>query len=216
MGILVGTIGILYAHLFGQKVADYVPYLALGLIVWTYIASLIVDASTVFIAYGALIIQAKAPLSTHVFRVVCRNLIILAHNVWIYVAVAVIFGIWPGFTALLAIPAVLLISINGVLVSLFLGVLCVRFRDIPQIITNLVQLLFFLTPILWKPDQLPQGRAFVEANPFYHFVSLVRLPLLGEAPTLLSWMIVLVLTAFGCVVAGATFVRFRGRIAYWI
>ena len=107
MGILVGTMGILYAHLFGQSVADYVPYLALGLIAWTFIATFITEGSNVFITYSGLISQAKAPLSTHVFRVVWRNLIIFAHNIWIYVAVAIIFGIWPGATGLLVIPGLL-------------------------------------------------------------------------------------------------------------
>src|SRR6187402_1914554 len=94
----------------------------------------------------------------------------------------------PG---LLVIPGLVLVSLNGLWVGLLLGMLCVRFRDIPQIIANVIQLLFFLTPILWKPDQLTQGRAFVEANPFHHFVSLIREPLLGVAPSLETWLIVL-------------------------
>jgi ABC-2 type transport system permease protein len=97
-----------------------------------------------------------------------------------------------------------------------LGLLSARFRDVPQIVTNAMQVAFFLTPIIWLPELLP-GRALVLTfNPFFHAVELVRAPLLGTAPPLRSWLAMLAATLAGSAVALAMYVRYRRRIAYWI
>ena len=91
-----------------------------------------------------------------------------------------------------------------------------RFRDIPPIVTSLVQILFFVSPILWKPEQVPARAVFVDGNPFFHLLNIVRQPLLGELPALSSWAFSLALTFAGLLLAGLCFVRFRSRIAYWV
>ena len=127
-----------------------------------------------------------------------------------------VFEIRPGWIALLAVPAVALLCLNGIWAGLLLGLLSARFRDVPQIVANAMQVAFFLTPILWKPDLLP-GRAFVVTyNPFFYAVELVRAPLMGTTPPLESWLAALVATLLGASVALAVFVRYRRRIAYWI
>jgi ABC-2 type transport system permease protein/lipopolysaccharide transport system permease protein len=143
-------------------------------------------------------------------------LIVLAHNFLVYVAVAAIFGIWPGATALLVIPAIAIICLNGVSGSFLFGVLTSRFRDIPPIVASIVQIMFFLSPILWKPDQIPAKAVFLECNPFFHFLNIVRRPLLGELPDLRSWIIVSAVSLVLLLLATLFFVRFRARVAYWV
>ncbi len=67
------------------------------------------------------------------FRVMWRNLIIFAHNMLIYIIIILIFGIWPGTQALLAIPGILILCLNGIWASFLAGLLSARFRDIPMI-----------------------------------------------------------------------------------
>ena len=91
-----------------------------------------------------------------------------------------------------------------------------RFRDIPQVINSVVQILFFLTPVFWKPESL-KGHAYItEYNPFFHLLQIVRAPLLGELPTAANYMSVLFITILNAALALYLFSRFRGRIAYWI
>ncbi len=216
MGVMVGAIGMLYAGLFKIEIADYLPFIALGFIVWGLISGLVTDGCAAFIGAEGIIKQVGLPLSVHVYRVVWRNLIIFGHNILIFFVVAVLFSIWPGWVGLLALPGLALLCLNGVWAGLLLGLVSARFRDVPQIVASVVQVFFFLTPIIWKPELLP-GRALVlDLNPFFHFVELVRAPLLGQVPGLASWLAVLGITLGGWLVTLAMYRRYRWRIAYWV
>jgi ABC-type polysaccharide/polyol phosphate export permease len=215
-GVLVGTMGVLYSGLFRQPVLDYMPQLALGFIVWGLISNLILEGCGAFVAAQAVIRQVKSPLSVHVFRVVWRNLIVFAHNFLVYVGVAAALAIWPGPAALLAIPGLLLLCLNGLWTGLLLGLLCARFRDIPSLVANIVQVVFFLTPIIWKADQVGHHIMLINLNPFFHMVEIVRLPLLGQVPDWTSWAASIGVTLAGWATTLGLYARFRGRIAYWV
>ena len=216
MAVMVGALGFLYGGLFGHTMQDYLPFLALGLIFWSFMASFMTEGCTVFTAAAPFIHQIRAPLSIYPFRLLWKNLIILAHNALVFVAVAAIFAVWPGATGLLVVPALMVVCLAGLSISVLLGLLTSRFRDIPPTVTSLVQILFFVSPILWKPEQVPVRAVFVDGNPFFHLLNIVRQPLLGELPPLSSWIISVALALGACLLAGICFARFRSRIAYWV
>ena len=215
MGVMVGSLGFVYAELFGHALADYMPHLALGLIAWGFISNPLLDGCNIFIGSEGVIRQLRAPLSVHLFRMMWRNLIILAHNMVIYVVLLVAFRLWPGAAGLLALPGLLILCLNGLWTGLLLGLLSARFRDIPYMIASVIQILFLLTPILWSADQI-ENKLIVELNPLYHLIEVMRAPLIGQVPSATTWGVALGVTALGWVVTLAFFVRFRERIAYWI
>jgi len=216
MGILVGTLGVLYGGLFGIPIDDYLPYITLGFLTWGLISGSITDGCRVFIGSAQFIKQIEFPFSTFVYWMLWRNFIIFGHNFVIYLIVAVVFGIWAGAAALLVLPGLVLVAANAVWVGLLLGMVCARFRDVPQIVTSLLRPVFFLTPIIWKPELLGKRMGFVDMNPFFHFIELVRAPLLGAVPETLTWTVVLAITAGGWFVTFLFFRRFRSRIPYWV
>jgi ABC-type polysaccharide/polyol phosphate export systems, permease component len=216
MGIMCGALGILYSTLFKIEVNDYLPFLCLGLLAWGLVSTIIIEGCTAFIVSEHLIKQIKLPLTIHVFRLVWRNLIIFAHNFVVYIVVAVVFEIWPGTTVFLIIPGLALLILNAVWISLLLGIICTRFRDVPQIISSLIQIAFFMTPIIWKPELLERHSGFVLMNPFYVFVELLRAPLLGQSLDVTSWIMAFVITLLGTTFTFVIFSRFRSRIAYWL
>ena len=220
MGVLVAALGTLYGTLLKVESAQYVPFLALGFVVWTLISSVFTDGCTAFITAEGIIKQTNLPLTVHVYRMVWCNFLIFCHNAAIFVVVAVLFAIWPGWTGLLALPGLVLLCLNAVWVGLLLGIVSARFRDVPPIVASIVRILFFVTPIIWMPELMP-GRALMLAvvldfNPFFHFVELVRAPLLGQVPELTSWLAVSGITLGGWLLALAMFRRYRRRIAYWV
>ena len=216
MAVLVGTLGTLYSTLLKVEIAQYVPFLALGFIVWALISGLITDGCSVFISAENIIKQTNLPLSVHVYRMVWRNFLIFCHNAAIFVVVAILFSIWPGWTGLLALPGLVLVCLNGIWVGLLLGIISARFRDVPPIVGSVVRIAFFVTPIIWMPELMP-GRALVlDFNPFFHAVVLVRAPLLGQVPGLVSWLAVLGIAFGGWLVTFALLRRYRRRIAYWV
>jgi ABC-2 type transport system permease protein/lipopolysaccharide transport system permease protein len=210
------AVGILYAKIFRIDVATYLPYFAIGLMVWTYITSLVVEGCMIFIADGPYIRQVPVPLLTYVFKAAWRSLIIFAHNFIIFLFIAMFFEIWSGWGYLYSIVGLAFITFNGIWSSLFLAVLSARYRDIPQVVQNVMGVAFFLTPILWNADAQPERIGFVEFNPFYHFIQIVRAPLLGTQPTLLNWLVVIGVSIAGSLFAFLFFARYRRRIAYWV
>jgi ABC-2 type transport system permease protein/lipopolysaccharide transport system permease protein len=216
MGAMVGSIGLVYAVIFGQEIHEYLPYVALGFVFWGFISGVMVDGCSAFVSSDAIIKQSRLPLSLHVFRIVWRQSITFAHNFVIFIVVALIFQVWPTFYALLFIPAMAVWVLNAVWVTLVLGLICARYRDIPQIVNSVIQLGFLVTPIIWKAKLMTSRAIFVNANPLHHFIEIVREPLLGGAPAALSWYFVLAVTAAGWIVTFELFRRYRWRIAYWL
>lgn len=212
--IMVATLGILYSRLFEIEVAVYLPFLCLGTLVWTFIVSILNEGCMAFVSAENVIRQIKLPYSTHVYRILCRNLIILGHNIIVYVVVALLFAIKPA-SLLVSLVGLSLIMVNGAWCCLVLGLICARFRDVPLIINSLLQIAFFLTPIIWKPSLLGEHGYLAHLNPLYAFLDLVRAPLLGESPDPISWMVVSGITVVGWTFALLFFARFRARIPYW-
>jgi ABC-2 type transport system permease protein len=215
MGIMILSLGILYSKIFKMEIDQYLPFLAIGFIMWNLISGSLTGACHVYSGAAGFIRQMRLPLSTFAYKFVWTQLITFFHNFAIYVVVAIIFSIRPGWEVLLVIPALAAISLNAVFASLILGPLCARFRDIPMIVASLVQVAFFLTPIIWHADQLSDRAALVQWNPFYHFIEIFRDPLLGETVRSGNWIAVGVVTVIHGLLAFAFFSRFRSRIAFW-
>jgi ABC-2 type transport system permease protein/lipopolysaccharide transport system permease protein len=143
-------------------------------------------------------------------------LLIFGHNL-VIVAIVLLFYRPPWSWQVLLMPVgVFLVAINGIWLGLFLGLFCARFRDIPQIVGSLVQVAFFLTPVIWKPNMLGKYEWTVIWNPIFPFLEIVRAPLLGAPVPTAVWAAVFLITVLGYAVMLAFFVRFRSRIAYWV
>jgi len=215
-GIMVAGIGFLYARIFRQETADYIPYLASGLVVWNFLAGLINESCQAFIASDQIIKQVRLPLTTHVSRVVWRNVIMFGHNAVILLVIELIYRKGSALSVVLILPGFFLILLNGFWACLLLGVLCARFRDIPQIIANLVQVTFFMTPIMWQSGVLGNRTYLAEWNPFFHAIELMRAPLLGAAYPLNSAIFMCLMFAIGFPLSLALFARYRARVPYWV
>jgi ABC-type polysaccharide/polyol phosphate export permease len=216
MIVMIVAIGLIYARLFNMDVGRYLPFLTVGLVTWQFVSSLITDGCHAFLSSQHVISQVRLPFSVHVWRSVCRNLIILAHNMVIVPFVLAIFGVSIGWNVLTVIPALAVLTINGVWVSILMGMLSARYRDVPPIMVNFVQVAFFITPVFWPAEALGHWTPYLVLNPLFAAIDVVRAPLLGAAPLPYSWSVLLVMTMLGCAGTFALFVKFRPRIAYWV
>jgi homopolymeric O-antigen transport system permease protein len=220
-GTMAVALGGLYSTLFHLPLAEHLPYVTLGLIIWNLINASILEGADVFVANEGLIKQLPTPLSVHVYRLVWRQIILFAHNIIIFVIIAIIFPQPWKWTDLAFIPALALIALNCVWVALCFGILATRYRDISPLLFSLVQLLFYVTPIIWNDATLRQQGAgtwakVIEFNPLLHYVDIVRAPLLGADQELRHWVVVIVLTIVGWTVTAFAMRQYRSRVAYWV
>ena len=215
-GFLVGAMGPLYGSLLNQELTEYFPYLAVSLVTWLLLSNTISELCTSFILAEGFIKQIKLPLTIHVLRVIWKNQIIFAHNLLI-VALVLFFFPPPITLNLLLFPiALFFVAVNFVWLGILLGLMCARFRDIPQIVGSLLQVALFVTPIMWKAEMLGRNINAAKINPIFHFLEIVRQPLLGGFVPVFSWEIVIAITCCGYLVSLAVFARFRANIAYWV
>lgn len=216
MAFMVTGLGLVYGALFRMELSKYLPFLCLGLILWEFISKSIIEGASSFVLLEGLIKQIRLPLTTHIASTIWRNVIVLGHNAAIYLVVATIFQINPGWNALWFIPAFFVVTLNLTWIALLLAILCTRFRDVSLIVQSVVQMLFFVTPIFWSPSLMPGRTILVHGNPFYHMVEVLRAPILGEPVPLDSWVFVSVMLVVGWITSFYLFAKFRRRIAYWL
>jgi ABC-type polysaccharide/polyol phosphate export permease len=216
MGIMIGAMGLVFSTIFQQDVKRSLPYIATGVIFWGLLTSSLSESTSVFISAESYIRNLPLPISVHFYRMLARNVIIWGFNMVIYFAVLIVFQILPGWSALLIVPGFILFLVNTAWISLAAGILSTRYRDIPQVIANLIQVMFFITPVFWSPDMIVARPAFITLNPLYHLLDIVRAPLLGDAPHLLSWCFGLAFAVVGIAATSWLYRRAHARIAYWV
>jgi ABC-type polysaccharide/polyol phosphate export permease len=217
LAIFIFSLGFVWANLWKQDTATYLPFLCGGLLAWTLVSSIIIESCAVFTSAEGLIKQLRVSFTALCCAVVWRNLIVFLHNVVILVLIDIVFGASVSWKSLLLIPGLIIICINGIWISLLLGLVCSRYRDVSQLVASVLQISLFITPIFWTPSQLGSGMsAFVNFNILFHFVDLIRAPLLGHAPAVWSYAFVGLVSVVGWLVTLGIFARFRRRIAYWL
>jgi len=215
-GIQIFTMSFLSASLFSAELAKSFPYVCAGMLLWALITQTINDGAGLFVASARYITQIKCPLTVFLVQAVWRNLIITGHNVPIYVAIALFFVVAPGSSILLWPLGLLLVTVCLAWMALVAAIISARYRDVPVIIANILAVLFWLTPLMYFPEQLGKRRFIADYNPFTHMIALVREPLLGSSPTVNDWLVVLLLAVVGWAGTFLFFARFRARIVYWL
>jgi lipopolysaccharide transport system permease protein len=215
-GLLIGGLGFLYSQLLNQDPAKYVPFLAVGILLWQFMTGTVQDCCTTFVAAAGTIKQIKLPLLGHIAQTIWRNLIILAHNLVILAVVAWYFELSITWGWLLAAIGFAVMLGNVAWMGVLLAIFCARFRDLTQIVASAFQLAFFLSPVLWEPSLLKSHYWLADFNPLYALIEIVRGPLLGKAVPWHLWSLALAFFAVGTALASAAFVRYRARIVYWV
>ncbi|MFC4936497.1 MULTISPECIES: ABC transporter permease [Bradyrhizobium] len=214
----IASVGTVYAALFKQEIAIFLPPFAVGLIVWTLIATTLQEGANIFVASGHLIKAVPAPLIVHVLQMIARNVLIFTHHLLIVVMLHVVMP-WPlRWTMLLALPGfalLLMVLLGGAVV---LGVLCARFRDIGSAVVSGLQFIFFLTPVIWTEDSV-RGTALAWltwVNPFTTLLDLVRKPLLSQPTDAAHWLLGIAYALAAAAIGLGCYARYRHRVAYWL
>jgi lipopolysaccharide transport system permease protein len=216
MGLMLLGMGPLYSALFKVPLSQFFPHLTLGIIFWNFFTTTINDGCNVFIAAAPYLKQAEFSRSVFVWRSLSRNLIALAHHLVLFIPVAWWAGIPFSPRMLLALPGLVVVLVNLHALSISLGILCARFRDVPQIVASTLQLLMFLTPVFWFPESLPERAHFILYNPLAQLLDILRVPLLGGAPATGTWWFLLYFTGLNVVVAAVLYRWKQRQVVYWI
>ena len=216
MGVLVGTMGVVYGVLLSQNLSSYLPTVAIGIVIWALFSSIVSEGSSAYILSANYIRQVRTPRLIYIFQVAWKSLVIFAHNALIIIFILFFVGIDNPVLSLLSIVGLFLLLLNATWMAAFTGLISARFRDFPQMVQALLQVAFYVTPIVFESKMLGKYDWIVRYNPLSYLVNLIREPLLGVTPSLISWIVAISMTMAGWLVVLYLTGKYHKRIPYWV
>lgn len=211
------SMGMLFSAVLKNDVRTYLPYLAGGMVSWSLLQAVAADGPRIFVDAHHVITSLRLPLVVHVMRCLVRNGIVFFHNAMAVIAVHLALGnaLTPASLLLFAtLPVFFAALFSG---GLILAIVGARFRDLGPMIGTALQLAFFMTPIIWSPDDIPQAsKWWIRINPLHHLIEIVRAPLLGDVPDTTSVIFATATAILSGLGAYGAYCLFRRRISYWL
>ena len=217
VAIRVTFIGLVFGLVFQSSRADYLPWLASGFITWSMISTSITAGSGSFNSSKGFMLAIPMHKQAFIIRVLVRETFLFLQNLVVMAAVLIVFQMMPTPTLLLLIPGLLITSIFLAGLSMILGPMVSRFKDWGQFVSAIIGVMFFVLPIMWQPERIQSDLAYLilGLNPLYHYLQIVRLPLINEVPTDINYLLAtagaVVFLAVGMFVMSKT----RNKLVYW-
>ncbi|NGM50240.1 ABC transporter permease [Caulobacter sp. 602-2] len=206
----------MFAKIFKRPLDEFFVYLAAGMTCWNLIANSLGEGPVAFMRAQGLLLSYDLPASSHVFRAVAGQFLTFLHNMIVYVAALILVKNVANANTLYLIPGLVIVLTAALGWTFTLGVLGTRFRDVSPAVTAFVGVLFMLTPIFWEKSALGSAVWFFNLNPFYHLVEVIRAPMLGQIPTMTTWVGSIASALASIVIGCVSFVVSRKNLSYWI
>jgi len=219
LGNAIGILGLgaVWTALLGLSASQYIPSLAVGLVIWQLISGCISDSPGLIGRKAMIIRNIEFPLTFFPLSTVAGHLVNFTHSLLIVIAV---FLIYPQPTT----PTLILISVAGLILTLvnllwfatILAIVGARYRDVEPAIISSLPLLFLLSPVLFRAEQLPFGASIIWFNPVTYAITAIREPLLGMLPNPSIYAGLAVTALMGWTLMLAVVGKWSKRVPFWI
>lgn len=216
-GIAILGIGPLYATIFKVEIGEYFVFIAVSLIIWNYVQGTITEATAVFSGHESFIKDLNIKDHIFIYKIVWKNTIIFFQNV---IMVAVIFLFlgeierYHPWKFILIVPLMFFLLAN---IAMLVALLSTRFRDVAQIVKSGMQVLFFITPILWKPgrDMSDNGLAIL-LNPMYYMINVPRQLALGDEIKISHLYLLIIFLLASFLLSEFFYRKHAKKVVFWI
>lgn len=215
-GIGVAGLGFLWSALLKMDRETFIPSLTVGLIVWQLIAGCVTESSGVFVRNSMVVRNLKIPFLFFPLQLVLRQTINFGHNLVVILVVLLIFPPPLSAVQLLLIPGFVLLIGNLLWLTMIVGMVGARFRDIEPLIGAFMPMLFFLSPVIYRPDHLGIHAQIAWLNPFSYFISLIRDPIQGVMPPMFVYGVATAMLIAGWLFTLQFLGRKYGRVPFWV
>jgi lipopolysaccharide transport system permease protein len=217
VAIRVAFVGGLWGLVFETSSRDYVPWLASGWVVWTMLSAAITSSTESMTRSKDLMLAVPIPKEAFVVRVIVKEFLLLAQNFLVIAIVLMVFKVQISSALLLIIPGLLITAVFLYGLGLILGPLVARHRDFGPLMSSIVGVMFFVLPIMWKPQSIDSEIAHfvLGLNPLYHFLQIVRLPMLSEVPTGTNYALAMAGSVTIVFIGLRVMKKSRHRIVFW-
>lgn len=219
VAVFVGAIGSIYSRIMGHEPSFYIPYLAVGYVVWRFIVQCTNESSSILRSHKPFIMDGRIRLTDFVLRSIAKAFFYFTCTIVVIVAALV----WSSemqwarvFTLFLTFPVLIL---NMIWWSTCMSLIGARHADTGEMINTALRFGMLLTPILWVGERFAAGTAFwwaVHVNPAYHLINFIRAPVLGQAIDPITLWYLAVMTVCGWALAIILYRRYSRFVPLWI
>lgn len=215
--IMIAAFGAVWANIFGNAVNEYLPKVAVGLVVFNLVSQFVVDGSKTFISSAPMLLQTRLPKLAILMRQASFFFFMFLHHFAVALLVVGIFVPIGNIRITDAVLAMVIITMNCVMTQIWLAIVCTRYRDLPMVAANLMQVLFFVSPVIWSTNDLsPTAAQWIQFNPLAVAIESVRNPILGQPTDVETLGYGIVFTLVNGTCAALAFIKYRARLAYWV
>ncbi|MEL6216739.1 MAG: ABC transporter permease, partial [Pseudomonadota bacterium] len=154
-------------------------------------------------------LAGQSTLTHYTLKLIAQGLIITAHNAAIVVLIALWLGQAPHWHIVFLVPILALLTVFLFASATLIALVGSRYRDVPEIISAILRVSFFVTPIFWSVTsnaRAEQLGPILYLNPFYYVVQSLRPPLIGQP---LQFEVVAILGLMTVIVTAVLFAAYR-------
>ncbi len=219
MAIKIMAISVVYSYVLNKDFKSYLLFLSTGLIIWQYISSILTSSTITYIKASNFLQQMPMPLSLFAYQNVARETLVFLLYLALIVPILLFvngFSLPPLSLVLAIVFGFVLLVLNGLFATMWLGWLTARFRDFQHVVTSLIQVAFLVSPVLWPPPDSLRNHPLVLWNPFYHLLEIVRAPLLEHHIPWFSIKVVLGLLVFSILLDAVVYQRVKRQLVLWL
>jgi ABC-type polysaccharide/polyol phosphate export permease len=215
-GIHITVLTFIFSFINGADAEEFAFHVGAGYIIWRFMSELMLEGTRLFVRAEQMLRNSIIPRSLFVFRLVQRQIIQLLLNLTLLPLIFLRFWRAPGPEAIFLLVSFPILLLTAPAVGLLTGLLGLRLPDLGQLVAVMIRISFYATPIFWLPERLGPYAYLVWFNPFYHFVQLVRLPIQGEWPDVISLGVALAIAVSAWLAAILLYRAWRAKISYWL
>lgn len=215
-GIGVVGLGYVWATLLHMNSDQFVPLLSVGLVVWQLVSACFSESSNVLYKHAKIIRNLRAPFLLFPLQLLLKHFFYFLHNLIVIIAVFILFNVPFSWVQLMAIPGLFIVLINMLWIITLLGIFAARYRDVEALIASIMPLLFFLSPVLYRPSDLGIKSKFAWLNPLTYFITLIRDPLQGVFPSFFVYGVSIAMLILGSLLAWRVLIINQNKIAFWM
>ena len=158
MALFVGGVGVVYGLLFKQSMDEFLPFLTTGFIIWGFIVSSLTESGFAFINAEGYIKQFSFPKQIYLLRALVVYVVVLMIGMIALIPVQLFFRHLTLLSWFFATPGFILLLLAALGHIVIFAYLSTRFRDLPHAMSGVLQILFFVTPIIFPVKLLAERK----------------------------------------------------------
>ncbi|OGF21715.1 phosphate ABC transporter permease [Candidatus Falkowbacteria bacterium RBG_13_39_14] len=196
---------------FAKMPSDGVPYpifVYIGLLIWEFFSSALNNASGSMINNQSIVTKVYFPRLILPISSIITNFVDFLISSVVLVGLMIYYGYTPKLAGLTILPILLLITFMAAIgIGLFLSAINVKYRDVRYILPFFIQILMFLTPVIYPASIAGKYSKILALNPMTGVINAARAAILGTTP--INWILLLIsaIASFFFLIIGIIFFK---------